>query len=157
MNYLGLEEKTIQKTVEELNILLANYQVYYQNLRNYHWNISGHHFFDLHEKFEELYNEAKVNIDEVAERILTLRAAPVSTLVEYLEIADVKEYTTLDTKEMVTSILSDHKKLIVCMRSLIDVAGKAGDEGTIDMVGGFLASIEKKSWMLDAWVSGTGN
>jgi len=157
MNYLGLEKHTVEETVKGLNSLLANYQVYYQNLRNYHWNISGHHFFDLHEKFEELYNEAKVNIDEVAERILTLRAAPVSTLAEYLQLSDVQEYSTLDTREMVTSILSDHKKLISCMRSVIDVAGKAGDEGTIDLVGGFLASIEKKSWMLDAWVSGVGN
>ena len=80
MNYLGLKPNELEKTVEQLNRLLANYQIYYQNLRNYHWNISGEHFFDLHATFEDLYNEAKINIDEIAERVLTLRMKPMSTL-----------------------------------------------------------------------------
>lgn len=153
MNYLGFQTKELDKTIDQLNKLLANYQVYYQNLRNYHWNIKGKHFFDLHEKFEELYNEAKINIDEIAERVLTLRGKPTSTLKEYLEISEIDEFTTNDTTEMVKSILSNHKKLIKCMRELITLAGEADDEGTIDLVGGFLASIEKKSWMLDAWLA----
>ena len=86
MNYIGMKEKAIEETVQSLNELLANYHLYYQNLRNYHWNISGEHFFDLHEKFENLYNDAKVSIDEIAERILTLRMKPVSTLKEYIEM-----------------------------------------------------------------------
>ena len=151
MNYIGLEPKKIDKTAKELNRLLANYQVYYQNLRNYHWNITGQHFFDLHINFEDLYNEAKVNIDEIAERVLTLRKSPMSTLSEYLKTAEVKEYSTEDTHEMVESILSDHKKLISNMRDVLEVAGDANDEGTVDLVAGFLGSIEKKSWMLDAW------
>lgn len=152
MNYLGINKDKLSATAEQLNLLLSNYQIYYQNLRNYHWNIKGQHFFDLHEKFEDLYNEAKVNIDEIAERVLTLRMKPTSTLAEYLEMADVKELSTEDTDEMVKSILSDHKKLISNMRKVMEVAGDAGDEGTIDLVGGFLGSIEKKSWMLDAWI-----
>lgn len=153
MNYLGFEPKTIKKTASQLNKLLANYQIYYQNLRNYHWNISGPHFFDLHVKFEELYNEAKLNIDEVAERILTLRQKPMSTLAEYLKHSDIKELSTEVPREMVESILSDHRKLIANMREVIQTASDAGDEGTIDLVGGFLGSVEKKSWMLDAWLA----
>lgn len=153
MNYLGFEPKTIKKTASQLNKLLANYQIYYQNLRNYHWNISGPHFFDLHIKFEELYNEAKLNIDEIAERILTLRQKPMSTLAEYLKNSDIKELSTESPREMVESILSDHRKLIANMREVIQTASDAGDEGTIDLVGGFLGSVEKKSWMLDAWLS----
>lgn len=153
MNYLGLKPNELESTVKELNRLLANYQVYYQNLRNYHWNITGKHFFDLHAIFENLYNEAKVNIDEIAERVLTLRMKPMSTLADYLEYANVKELTTDDTVEMVQSILSDHKKLISNMRDVLEIAGKAGDEGTVDLVGSFLASVEKNSWMLDAWLA----
>jgi len=153
MNYLELDKEDLGKTVEHLNQLLANYQVYYQNLRNYHWNISGEHFFDLHAKFEELYNEAKINIDEIAERILTLRYRPLSKLSDYLANAEIKEISTNDTKEMVQSILSDHKKLIANMRALISEAGNSSDEGTVDLIGSFLASIEKKSWMLDAWLN----
>ncbi len=153
MNYLGFKPEKLKETSDQLNKLLSNYQIYYQNLRNYHWNISGPHFFDLHEKFEELYNEAKISIDEIAERILTLRMKPISTLSEYLTTADVKEFSTLDPNEMVKSILSDHKKLIANMRTVLATAGDASDEGTVDLVGGFLGSIEKKSWMLDAWLS----
>jgi len=153
MNYLGFKPEKLKETADQLNRLLSNYQIYYQNLRNYHWNITGPHFFDLHEKFEDLYNEAKVNIDDIAERILTLRLKPISTLSEYLAIADIDELSTEDPYEMVKSILSDHKALIANMREVISTAGDAGDEGTIDLVGGFLGSIEKKSWMLDAWSS----
>lgn len=153
MNYLGFEQKSLEKTVNQLNELLSNYQVYYQNLRNYHWNISGEHFFDLHEKFEELYNVAKINIDEIAERILTLRHNPVSTLKEYLEISNVSERSTSDAKQMVQNILEDHRYLIKNMREVLESAGEAKDEGTIDLIAGFLSNLEKDSWMLDAWLS----
>lgn len=153
MNYLGLTPKSIDTTVEKLNQLLADYQVYYQNLRNYHWNVTGEHFFDLHVKFEDLYNEARINIDEIAERILTLRKAPMSTLADYLKNADIKERSTDKPKEMVANILDDHKVLIKDIRLLISDASEADDEGTIDLVAGFLSSIEKNSWMLDAWLN----
>lgn len=153
MNYLGFKPETVENTVTELNTLLSNYQIYYQNLRNYHWNISGEHFFDLHVKFEDLYNEAKINIDEIAERILTLRKKPASTLKDYLKMADVKERSTNDPKTMVGNILEDHKTLIKNLRKVIKTAGEASDEGTIDMTAGFLSSVEKNSWMLDAWLN----
>ena len=141
MDYVGLKTKSIEHTVVDLNRLLSNYHVYYQNLRNYHWNIAGPHFFDLHEKFEELYNVAKTSIDEIAERILTLRYAPTSTMKEYLELADINEKPTLDAIEMVSNILDDHKALIDNMRSVISKASKADDEGTIDLIAGFLSDI----------------
>lgn len=151
MNYLNIKPETVEKTVKSLNQLLADYQIYYQNLRRFHWNISGENFFDLHTKFEELYNEAKVNIDEIAERILTLRKRPMSTLKEYMEHSNIEETSADNAMDMVRAILGDHKVLIQNLRKVISEASEAEDEGTIDLVGGFLASIEKKSWMLDAW------
>lgn len=152
MNYLGFKDDTVIKTVESLNSLLANYHVYYQNLRNYHWNISGPHFFDLHAKFEELYNEAKINIDEIAERILTLRGKPLSTLADYLAQSKIEERSTKDSKEMVSNTLENHEVLIQIMRQTLEFASNANDEGTIDLISGFLGSLEKNSWMLDAWL-----
>ena len=78
MTYLHLDPDKINDTAKELNVLLADYHLYYQKLRNFHWNIVGNHFFDLHEKFEELYDDAKLKVDEIAERILTLRFQPIS-------------------------------------------------------------------------------
>ena len=154
MNYLGIEERELKRVVESLNFLLADYQIYYQNLRNYHWNIEGENFFDLHQRFEDLYNDAKVKIDEIAERILTLRQRPTGKLSEYLQASNVSEgEAPVSDHEMVNAILENHGALISRMRTIISEAGKANDEGTIDMIGGFLSNLEKQSWMLDSWRS----
>lgn len=153
MDYLEIDKDKLDKTVNDLNMLLANYQVYYQNLRNFHWNVQGHHFFDLHEQFEALYNDAKIKIDEIAERILTLRRRPLSTLKSYLATATINESELADASDMVKEVLKNHASLIKIMRGTLKSAGEANDEGTIDMVAGYLGELEKKIWMLDAWVS----
>jgi len=156
MNYLGFNSEKVSETAKSLNQLLANYHIYYQNLRTFHWNISGPHFFDLHAKFEELYNDARVKIDEVAERILTLRLKPVSAYSAYIKNADIQEAKgAKDALGMVKTLLENHRLLIKNMRETIKLADEAGDEGTIDMVGSFLENVEKKSWMLDAWATRT--
>ncbi|QSS97300.1 MULTISPECIES: Dps family protein [Psychroflexus] len=151
MGYLNLESTDL--TVKELNVLLADYQLYYQKLRNYHWNIVGKSFFDLHEKFEEMYDDAKLKIDEIAERILTLRKHPVSNLSDYLKISNLEESASdINDVAMVNNLLNDHGKLIKQMRQVVSVADKNGDEGTIDLIGAYIRELEKTSWMLDAWV-----
>lgn len=152
MSYLNLDKKKTTATAKELNVLLADYHLYYQKLRNFHWNIVGHNFFDLHNKFEEMYEDAKTKIDEIAERILTLRFQPTSNFSDYLKMSSIKEDSE-NTKdiEMVKKLLEDHGKLLNQMRTVAETAEAAEDEGTIDMIGGYIGHIEKVSWMLDAW------
>lgn len=152
MSYLGLDENKTSRTVNELNVLLADYHLYYQKLRNFHWNVNGKNFFDLHEKFEELYDDAKLKIDEIAERVLTLRMKPTSNLSEYLEKANIKESKDdLGDSEMIKTLLKDHGTLLKQMRKVTKVAEEGGDEGTIDLIGGYIRELEKTSWMLEAW------
>ena len=157
MSYLNLDKKKTTATAKELNVLLADYHLYYQKLRNFHWNVIGHNFFDLHIKFEEMYDDAKLKIDEIAERILTLRFQPTSNFTDYVKMSNIKESPS-DTKDlkMVEILLDDHGKLLKQMRTVVEKADAAGDEGTIDMIGGFIGHIEKISWMLDAWTMKTG-
>ena len=156
MNYLGLNQERTGAVAEQLNKLLACYHVYYQNLRNFHWNIEGRNFFDLHNKFEVMYNDAKTIIDELAERILTIREHPVSTLSEYLKMSDVDEATDVrEDSDMVKTLLENHGVLINLMRETLKVAESNNDEGTVDLIGGYLADLEKTSWMLDAWLQKT--
>tara|TARA_R110002020_G_scaffold111085_11_gene256588 strand:+ start:2010 stop:2501 length:492 start_codon:yes stop_codon:yes gene_type:complete len=157
MSYLNLDKKKTTTTAKELNVLLADYHLYYQKLRNFHWNVIGHNFFDLHIKFEEMYDDAKLKIDEIAERILTLRFQPTSNFTDYLKMSNIKESPS-ETKDlkMVEILLEDHGKLLKQMRTVVEKADAAGDEGTIDMIGGFIGHIEKVSWMLDAWTMKTG-
>jgi len=153
-NYLGFDRAEVTPVVSELNDLLCNYNVYYQNLRNFHWNIMGENFFDLHKQFEDLYNDARIKIDEIAERILTLRHRPLSRMSDYLSISKIEEAILVeDDKEMVLIILQNHRILIERMRRVIQKASEANDEGSVDMIGSFLETIEKKSWMLDAWAT----
>ncbi len=158
MNYLNLDKKKTTETAKELNILLADYHLYYQKLRNFHWNVVGHNFFDLHIKFEDMYEDAKLKVDEIAERILTLRFQPTSNFTDYLKMSNLKESSS-DTKdlEMVKILLEDHGKLLKQMRSVVEKADAASDEGTIDMIGGFIGDLEKVSWMLDAWAMKSGD
>lgn len=158
MSYLNLDKTKTSATAKELNILLADYHLYYQKLRNFHWNIVGHNFFELHNKFEEMYEDAKIKIDEIAERILTLRYQPTSNFSAYIKMSSIKE-SSEDTKdmEMVKDLLSDHGKLLKQMSKVIDTAEKSEDEGTIDLIGGYIGYIEKVSWMLDAWCMKAGD
>ncbi|TPN82450.1 Dps family protein [Aquimarina algicola] len=140
------------KTIEALNILLADYHMHYQKLRNFHWNVTGANFFDLHEKFEELYEEAKLKIDEIAERILTLRGKPVSNFSDYLNTSNIKEAeTTLVDRDMVSEILKDHNALLKQLKIVTEAAEETKDDGTLDLTGTYIAELEKTSWMLDAW------
>jgi starvation-inducible DNA-binding protein len=153
MSYLNLDTSKTKNTVKELNVLLADYHLYYQKLRNFHWNIIGQNFFDLHEQFEDMYNDAKVKIDEIAERILTLRFQPESNFTDYLNQSNLKESSSdVDDYEMVSTLLNDHGKIISQMRKVVDVADKNEDEGTIDLIGAYIRELEKTSWMLDAWI-----
>src|SRR5690625_654717 len=105
MSFLNLDKEKVNATAKELNLLLADYHLYYQKLRNFHWNITGRDFFILHDKFEEMYNDTQVKIDEIAERILTLRFRPVSNYSEYLEKSNLKEASTSLRSEEHTSEL----------------------------------------------------
>lgn len=152
MNYLNLDKNKVEAVVKELDILLADYNMYYQKLRNFHWNVVGPNFFDLHVKFEELYDDAKIKVDEIAERILTLRHQPTSNFSEYLKITNLTESASdLEDVDMVKTLLKDHGKLIIQMNKVLHKADEAGDIGTDDLIGAYVAELEKTSWMLDAW------
>ncbi|MGR7814411.1 Dps family protein [Lacinutrix undariae] len=153
MNYLNMQDEKLLPVVVELNTLLADYHVYYQKLRNFHWNVLGENFFVLHPKFEELYTDARVKIDDIAERILTLKHHPMSKMSDYLEISSITEVSPLQSDTtMVKEVIKDHKILLQQMSIVIKHANEASDEGTVDLIGGYIRTLEKSSWMLNAWV-----
>ena len=152
MSYLNMKDEELLNVVVELNILLADYHIYYQKIRSNHWNILGKNFFDLHVKFEELYTDARIKIDEIAERVLTLRYHPMSNFSDYLKVSSINEVAPLKSDtDMVAETINDHKLLLQQMSKIIDIAEKVGDEGTIDLIGAYIRELEKSSWMLSAW------
>jgi len=154
LNSIGLNKEKSTKIVKDLNILLADYQQFYMNLRGFHWNVKGKSFFELHLKFEELYNDINLKVDEIAERILALDGTPLHSFTDYQAISRIKEVKGLtDGAEMVKSILGDFKSLIEAQRAILQKAGKNEDEGTITLMSDYITQEEKTVWMLKSYLN----
>ncbi|MCL5244911.1 MULTISPECIES: Dps family protein [Cellulophaga] len=153
LNSIGLEVEKATELNSKLNILLSSFQVYYQNLRGVHWNIRGKRFFDLHIKFEELYTDANLKVDMIAERILTLGGKPLHTFEDYMAISKlpVGKNISVDV-EAIKLIVNSLKELLVIERDLLEVSGDANDEGTNSLMSDFIAEQEKTIWMMNAWL-----
>ncbi|MDP2573044.1 DNA starvation/stationary phase protection protein [Vibrio sp. vnigr-6D03] len=150
---IGLDQQQSEDLAQALNQLLANYQVLYMNSRGYHWNIKGHAFFELHEKFEEIYTDLQTKVDEIAERILTLGHTPLHSFSEYLEVSTIEEHTqAFDGQSTMTGLVNGFGKLIRQQRDILAVAGDADDEGTAAQMGDYIREQEKLVWMLNAWL-----
>ncbi len=149
---LGFSEDETKEVVDALNKLLANYQVHYQKLRNFHWNVVGKDFFELHEQFEQEYEAVKLQIDEIAERIRVFGKRPISTMKGYLETAEIEEAPEdTNSDQMVAEILKDFELLFSFLMDTIDAAGEIGDSATEDLATGYLKRLEQRHWMLTAW------
>jgi starvation-inducible DNA-binding protein len=153
MNNLGLPTRETEELVNELNGLLANFQIYYQNLRGLHWNIRGRRFFDLHVKFEELYNDSQLKIDLIAERVLTLNGTPLHTFSDYIANSKLEVGKNISKDiEAIQLILSSITILLQIERVILANAAVINDEGTSAMMSDFISEQEKTVWMLKAWI-----
>jgi starvation-inducible DNA-binding protein len=145
------EIKNKVEIVKNLNLLLSNYQMYYQNLRALHWNIKGKMFFMLHEKFEELYTGSAEVIDEIAERILMLDETPLHTFEDYIANASIKASKNVSgADESLQIVLSNSEILLNDAFKVVAVASEAGDEGTVALISEIISSLEKQIWMLES-------
>ncbi|MDD7884838.1 Dps family protein [Flavivirga sp. 57AJ16] len=156
LNSLGLDSKKTKDLTDDLNHLLANFQIYYQNLRGIHWNIKGKRFFDLHVKFEELYTDANMKVDLIAERILTLGATPLHTFEDYVGNAKVPVGKNISQDDKAVRLIVDSlTALLKIERLILDKSDDANDEGTNSMVSDFITEQEKTVWMMKAWLNET--
>lgn len=154
LNVLGLDSKQCNELAAGLNDLLTNYQIFYMNVRGFHWNIKGEKFFELHVKFEELYNDALIKIDEIAERILTLGHTPVHSFSEYIKNSAIKEKVNVtDGKEALGYILDSFKIILTKERDLLTLSDDADDEGTNALISGYVSQQEKLVWMYSAYLN----
>ena len=131
---------------------VANYGVLFVKLHNYHWYVSGPHFFTYHEKLEELYNLVAVLYDEAAERLLMHGGKPAATMKENLKMATVQEGdSTLSTKEMIEDIINDFRNISKEMKTAIE--SFTDEDDTIeDTLVGHLEQLEKEIWMLESTI-----
>ena len=152
-NLIGINKEKSIELVSKLNDLLANYQLFYQNLRGLHWNIKGREFFELHLKFEEYYDDAVVKVDEIAERILTLEGEPFHTFTDYLKVSEIKEEKSVTNgTKGVEIIVNNFGVLILKEREILSSAAETDDEGTVSLMSDYISETEKTLWMLNSYL-----
>ncbi|MDD3567628.1 MAG: DNA starvation/stationary phase protection protein [Bacteroidales bacterium] len=150
-NQIGLNAGYAQQMNEKLNVYLSNVQLSYMNVRGFHWNIVGKQFFQLHEKFEEVYNGLNEMADEIAERILMLGGTPVHAFSKYIQMATIKEKENVSTADAtVKELINDTMVLLNNEREIVELAANNGDEGTVGLISGYIEQHEKMLWMLNA-------
>lgn len=150
---IGLGKEDSKQLAKKLNTLLANYHLFYQNARGFHWNITGDKFFELHIKFEELYTDSLLKIDEIAERILTLGHTPTHTFSDYVAASSIKEAKNVsDGKQAIKLILDGYSVLLPLERELLELSAKANDEGTNALMSDYIRQQEKLVWMYNAYL-----
>ena len=153
LNAIGLDSTKATQLAEKLNELLANYSLFYQNTRGYHWNIKGEKFFELHLKFEELYNDLLLKVDEVAERILTLGHSPNHNYSDYRKTSKITESIKVsDGITAVKEILNSFQTVILLQREILSLSAEAGDEGTNALMSDYIRMQEKLVWMYSAFL-----
>lgn len=142
-----------QKLINFLNQLLSNHFVMYVKLHRYHWFVKGAHFFQLHEKFEEMYKMFANDLDKVAERVLMINGKPLATMSKYLEEATLVEANADDTEEeIIKQLLKDYNQLVSEIKEQgIPLAAENKDEPTLDLLVGLQNDYEKYIWMLSAY------
>jgi starvation-inducible DNA-binding protein len=153
---IDLSEEQRNSVVKILNALLSDEYVLYTKTRNYHWNVTGPQFNDLHKFFEEQYTELNVVADDVAERARSLGGWALGTLNEFSQHARVNEYPGQypQAREMIANLLADHETIVRQLRTDLETAEKQHDMGTNDFLTGLMEKHEKMAWMLRAFSAG---
>jgi starvation-inducible DNA-binding protein len=153
-NSIGLDINKSESLVTALNTLLSSYQIHYMNTRGFHWNIKGANFFELHLKFEEIYNDLLLKVDEIAERILTIEGSPLHAYSDYSANSQISEAKNIsDGTAALENLLAGFKTLIATQRSLLSQAADAEDEGTAALMSDYIKEQEKLVWMLKAYLN----
>ncbi|MCK9450643.1 MAG: DNA starvation/stationary phase protection protein [Bacteroidales bacterium] len=154
LNAIGLDLEKSKEMAEKLNDLLANFSIFYVNLRGFHWNIKGEKFFELHDKFEEIYDDTEVKIDEIAERVLTLSFTPIHAYSDYIKMSEIKEVKNMsDGRATVENLLSSFQTLLAKERAILAMAGDMDDEGTNAKMSDYIREQEKTVWMLSSYLN----
>jgi len=151
---IGLSDEQRDSVVKILNALLSDEYVLYTKTRNYHWNVTGPQFNDLHKFFEEQYTELNVVVDDVAERARSLGGWSFGTLSEFSQHARLKEHPGQhpNAREMIANLLADHETIVRQLRKDLEAAEKHHDMGTNDFLTGLMEKHEKMAWMLRAFL-----
>ncbi len=149
----GVRDMDNQRLINFLNQLLSNYFVLYVKLHRYHWFVKGVHFFTLHDKFEEMYEQIAVQLDEIAERILMIGGKPLATMAKYIKESTIEEAAADDEEaEIIQQLVKNITQLISeIQKEGYSLTEEFHDHPTEDLLTSLHADLDKKKWMLESY------
>lgn len=135
---------------QKLNVFLADLNLFFRKLQNYHWNVQGNDFFVVHEKLEEYYNEINTQIDEIAEHILIIGGQPWGTMKDYLENSNISEAENKKIKSDVIfqNVVNDFSMLLKKVIEIKECADSKNEYSTSSLMDSYIEDYSKKIWML---------
>ncbi|MEL4455779.1 DNA starvation/stationary phase protection protein [Lutimonas vermicola] len=150
---LGFTYLETAEIVVALKQLFANYHIHYHKLRNFHWNVESHDFFELHQEFENEYNKVQERIDIIAERIRVFGLKPAITIEETIEMSEIQQVKSnrMEATDMVHEVLKDFDILHDKMLDVLNASLEAGDNVTEQIITEFMRDLEKRNWMFTSW------
>lgn len=154
LDFTQVNTNTATGVAKELQLLLADFQVFYTNLRGFHWNIKGRGFYQLHEAYEKMYDSTADKVDEVAERILMLGDTPKHNFSDYLKTSQITETGVMSNGDEIAGLILDSLKVLIAQeRKTLEIASEGGDEATVALMSDFISEQEKDIWMLTSYLS----
>jgi len=151
---IGIEKKDLDHSIKSLTNVLANEMIIYTKTRNFHWNVSGHSFMEIHELFEAQYTELAFMVDEVAERIMKLGGRAIGTMQEFLNHTTLNDTTkAIERDEMISELLANHEQITSEIRDLITEIDETNDYGTSDFLTGLALKHETSAWKLRKYLN----
>lgn len=149
LDFTQVDAKVASNVTKELQVLLADFQLFYTNLRGFHWNVKGPFFKPLHEAYEAMYDDSAAKVDEIAERILMLGQTPEHKFSEYLKVSTIKETGVVSDGGEIAKIILDNLKTIIAQeRKILAIASEGEDEATAAMMSDYIREQEKTIWFI---------
>jgi len=146
---IGIQESDRNRVADGLKRLLADSYTLYLQTHNFHWNVVGPRFRELHLMFEEHYNELAVAVDDIAERIRTLGVAAPGTYKAFAELGSIEEVDGVpEASQMVDILTRGHEQVVKTCRSVLPAAQQADDESSVALISDRMRVHEKTAWML---------
>ncbi len=151
---IGINKDNRELVVGQLKVLLADSYTLYIQTHNFHWNVTGASFVQLHTMFEEHYNELAIAVDDIAERIRSLGFAAPGTYKDFMELSSIEETLGVpSSEEMVDTLTKNHEKVVKTCRAALSAAQEADDESSAALISDRMRIHEKTAWMLRSIVS----
>lgn len=132
-----------------LKTAFASEYAFFLKAQNFHWNVEGPLFMQLHELFGKIYEEVYGSIDTFAEELRALGTYTPASLHKFSMLSTVNDEDAVpEWSQMLQELLADSDKMAEIFKITFDMAENNGDHGLSNFLADRQDAHKKHSWML---------